>query len=213
MWCDHWHYSVVICGQVEKLEVVNKKWVRVKLVPGTQVDGSVSSFNLLIDDFRFSFSLFFVCVHVCVCVCMCVCVCHVCVMFSWPYFFFAECAVVQHWQCGVIWKKSGECPGGNEHRTSQLCQCYLQNRNRNVRSSSILFKGFAIFFFSLLGGLLAFWIYWVVQAGLFDFDPLTFTQHRLAVFTSDGYFLHNGRQREWICEVYSANFKGIFEGP
>ena len=35
--------------------------------------------------------------------------------------------------------------------------------------------------------------------GLFDFDPSTFTQHRLSplvVFTSGGYFLHNGRQRE-----------------
>ncbi|XP_067650760.1 mitochondrial inner membrane m-AAA protease component AFG3L2-like [Haliotis asinina] len=27
-------------GSVEKLEVVNKKWVRIKLIPGTQVDGS-----------------------------------------------------------------------------------------------------------------------------------------------------------------------------
>ena len=26
------------------------------------------------------------------------------------------------------------------------------------------------------------------------------------------YFLHNGRQWQWIWEVYSANFKGIFEG-
>ena len=91
-----------------------------------------------------------VCVCMYVCVCVCVCVCHVCVMFSWPYFFFAECAVVQHWQCGVIWKKSGECPGGNECRTSQLRQCYLQNRNRNVRSSSVLFKGCAMLCFLCL---------------------------------------------------------------
>ena len=81
MWCDHWHYSVVICGQVEKLEVVNKKWVRVKLVPGTQVDGSVSSFHLLIDDFPFLFLFFLVlCVCACVCVCMHACVC-VCAMY------------------------------------------------------------------------------------------------------------------------------------
>ncbi|KAL5020882.1 hypothetical protein ScPMuIL_000037 [Solemya velum] len=34
-------------GSVEKLEVVNKKWVRVKLLPGTQVDGSsVLWFNI-----------------------------------------------------------------------------------------------------------------------------------------------------------------------
>ena len=75
----------MICGQVEKLEVVNKKWVRVKLMPGTQVDGSVSSFNLLIDDGSFlSLSLFpcslCVCAYVCVCVCVQACVCvHVCV--------------------------------------------------------------------------------------------------------------------------------------
>lgn len=29
-------------GLVEKLEVVNKKWVRVRLLPGHNVDGSVS---------------------------------------------------------------------------------------------------------------------------------------------------------------------------
>lgn len=34
-------------GNVERLEVVNKKWVRIKLVPGTQVDGSsVLWFNI-----------------------------------------------------------------------------------------------------------------------------------------------------------------------
>ena len=56
--------------------------------------------------------------------------------------------------------------------------------------------------------------YWVVQAGLTT--PLTFTWHRLsplAVFTSGAYFLHNLRRWQWIREVYSASFKGIFEGP
>lgn len=33
-------------GVVEKLEVVNKKWVRVKLTPGNSSDGSVLWFNI-----------------------------------------------------------------------------------------------------------------------------------------------------------------------
>jgi len=33
-------------GVIEKLEVVNKKWVRLKLIPGTQVDSSVIWFNI-----------------------------------------------------------------------------------------------------------------------------------------------------------------------
>lgn len=36
-------FSYLSKGIVEKLEVVNKKWVRVKLLPGHTVDGSVSS--------------------------------------------------------------------------------------------------------------------------------------------------------------------------
>lgn len=32
-------------GIVEKLEVVNKKWVRVKLIPGNNVDGAVCIFK------------------------------------------------------------------------------------------------------------------------------------------------------------------------
>ena len=45
--------------------------------------------------------------------------------------------------------------------------------------------------------------------------PLTFAwQHlsRLAVFTSNVYFLHNGRWWQEICEVYRVNFNRIFEG-
>ena len=34
----------------------------------------------------------------------------------------------------------------------------------------------------------------------------------LAAFTSGAYFLQNGRRWQWICEVYTANFKGYFEG-
>ena len=34
----------------------------------------------------------------------------------------------------------------------------------------------------------------------------------LAAFTSSAYFLHNGRQWQWICEFYIANFKDIFGG-
>ena len=45
---------------------------------------------------------------------------------------------------------------------------------------------------------------WVIQAGLLS---------PLAAFTSGAYFLHNGRQWQWICEFYAANFKGIFLGP
>ena len=48
--------------------------------------------------------------------------------------------------------------------------------------------------------------YWVVQVGLLT--PLTFVQHRLAAFTSGAY----GRRWQWICEFYTANFKGIFGG-
>ena len=54
-------------------------------------------------------------------------------------------------------------------------------------------------------------LYWAIQAG-----SLTFARHRLsplAAFTSGAYFLHNGRQWQWICEFYTANFKGIFGGP
>ena len=53
--------------------------------------------------------------------------------------------------------------------------------------------------------------YWVVQAGLLT--PLIFAQHclcPLAAFTFGAYFLHNGRQWQWICEFYTDNFKGIF---
>lgn len=35
--------SYLARGIVEKLEVVNKKWVRVRLTPGNTVDGAVSS--------------------------------------------------------------------------------------------------------------------------------------------------------------------------
>ena len=38
-------------------------------------------------------------------------------------------------------------------------------------------------------------VYWAIQAGLLS--PLTFARHhlsRLAAFTSDVYFLHNGRR-------------------
>ena len=55
---------------------------------------------------------------------------------------------------------------------------------------------------------------WAIQAGLLT--PLPFAQHRLsplAAFTSSVYFLHNGRWWQWICEFYTANFKGIFLGP
>lgn len=34
--------SYLAKGIVEKLEVINKKWVRVKLMPGNQVEGAVS---------------------------------------------------------------------------------------------------------------------------------------------------------------------------
>ena len=55
---------------------------------------------------------------------------------------------------------------------------------------------------------------WVIQAGLLT--PLTFARHHLsplAAFTSSAYFLHNGRRWRWICEFYTANFKGFFWGP
>lgn len=39
----YFFFSYLSKGIVEKLEVVNKKWVRVKLLPGHTVDGSVSS--------------------------------------------------------------------------------------------------------------------------------------------------------------------------
>ena len=56
--------------------------------------------------------------------------------------------------------------------------------------------------------------YWAIKAGLLT--PLTFAWHRLsplAAFISGAYFLHNGRWWQWICEFYTANFKGIFGGP
>ena len=61
---------------------------------------------------------------------------------------------------------------------------------------------------------LSFYFYWAIQAGLLT--PLTFAQHRLgplAAFISSVYFLDNGRWWEWICEFYTANFKGISGGP
>ena len=57
-------------------------------------------------------------------------------------------------------------------------------------------------------------LYWAIQAGLLT--PLTFARHRLsplAAFSSGAYFLHNERRWQWICEFYTANFKGIFGGP
>lgn len=43
------YFYVEILAQIDKLEVVNKKWVRLKLIPGTQVDTvklfQVSYFN------------------------------------------------------------------------------------------------------------------------------------------------------------------------
>ena len=56
-------------------------------------------------------------------------------------------------------------------------------------------------------------IYWAIQAGLLT--PLTFARHclsPLAAFTYGAYFLHNGRQWQWICKFYAANVKGIFWG-
>ena len=56
--------------------------------------------------------------------------------------------------------------------------------------------------------------YLAIQAGLLT--PLTFARHRLsplAAFTSCAYFHHNGGRWQWICEFYTANFKGIFGGP
>ena len=56
--------------------------------------------------------------------------------------------------------------------------------------------------------------YWAIQAGLLT--PLTFAWHHLsplATFTSGAYFLHTGLRWQWICEFYTANFKGIFWGP
>ena len=55
--------------------------------------------------------------------------------------------------------------------------------------------------------------YWAVQAGLLT--PLIFAwccASPLSAFTSGAFFLHNGRQWQWICEFYTANFKGIFGG-
>ena len=56
--------------------------------------------------------------------------------------------------------------------------------------------------------------YWAILARLLT--PLTFARHRLsplAAFTSGAYSLDNGRRWQWICEFYTANFKGIFWRP
>ena len=62
-----------------------------------------------------------------------------------------------------------------------------------------------------LGGFhIWFHMYW---AGLLT--PLTFAQHRLSplvAFTPSACFLHSGRQWQWICKFYTANFKGTFGG-
>ena len=53
----------------------------------------------------------------------------------------------------------------------------------------------------------------MIQAGVLT--PLTFARHRLSplvAFTSSAYFIHNGRQWQWIWEFYTVNFKGIFGG-
>ena len=55
--------------------------------------------------------------------------------------------------------------------------------------------------------------YWAVQAGLLT--PLIFAWRclsPLSAFTSSAFFLHNGKRWQWICEFYTANFKGIFGG-
>lgn len=46
-------------GIVEKLEVVNKKWVRVRLPSGNHVDGGVTITNATVTDlFSYSFTAF-----------------------------------------------------------------------------------------------------------------------------------------------------------
>ena len=44
-----------------------------------------------------------------------------------------------------------------------------------------------------------------------DFDPASLNS--LGRFTCGAYLLQNERRWQWICKVYTANFKGIFEGP
>jgi hypothetical protein len=41
----YYSFSYLAKGIVEKLEVVNKKWVRVRLMSGNTVDGSVSDIS------------------------------------------------------------------------------------------------------------------------------------------------------------------------
>ena len=56
--------------------------------------------------------------------------------------------------------------------------------------------------------------YWAIHARLLT--PLTSARHRLsplAAFTSGAYFLDNGRRWQWICEFFTANFKGFLGGP
>ena len=56
--------------------------------------------------------------------------------------------------------------------------------------------------------------HWAIQVGLLT--PLTFAWHRLSplvAFTSGAYFLHNGRWWQWICKLYTANFKSFFWRP
>lgn len=84
--CDNVsHRSYLNRGVVEKLEVVNKKWVRVVLSPGSTTDGSVRE-----EEFDKSTTY---CDRLIICLCL------------------PGRALVQHRQRGLLRAKLGECPG------------------------------------------------------------------------------------------------------
>ena len=94
----------------------------------------------------------------------------------------------------------------------QLCDLFdniTVQCSTHLQSSSALLVSDHVLSFTLKD-----YLYWAIGGGLLT--PLTSAQHRLnplAAFTSGAYFLHNGRRWQWICEFYTANFKGIFGGP
>ena len=116
---------------------------------------------------------------------------------------FSETKTCRHFQ----WYQKGSFCTQVEHdnASSTLVQMILADHLFGVFFGTQLVHNYFNSSLSLL--------YWAIQAGLLT--PLTFAQHclsPLAAFTSGACFFQNGRRWQWICEFYTANFKGIFGG-
>ena len=127
-------------------------------------------------------------------------------LYSFPPFAFL-------WKANVIvlnWFFSSDSAEKAKHTDAETRQSHWQMpRHLFLLQTKTMFRKRLCFLIVLYVS-----SYWAIQAGLLT--PLTFARHRLSplvAFTSGWYFLHNERRWQWICEFYTANFKGIFGGP